>query len=139
MFFPPTLPEDDVRWMDVGKGPISIVEITFTLLALGIIATVVIVIISHCCSELAKRRKKSGDVIDGRLLMRSDSVTVQQPGVRLPVQRSSISVDMSARNATQEDLHYLQSISTASDDVFVDPDDFMYVGTRLTVKLTDKV
>ncbi|XP_071819386.1 uncharacterized protein [Apostichopus japonicus] len=115
--------EDDIRWMDVKKGPISIVEIAFTLIALLIIFTVIGVVVSHCCSEFVQKRKREADsnFVTGKTLglMRRNSITVQQPGARLPVQRST-SIDLSARNAAQEDLNYLHKISTSgSDDVFV--------------------
>lgn len=111
--------------MELSKGPISVVEIVFTLIGLGIIITVVIVVVSNCCIDLQRRRRQTDDMNDsvlGKTLLRKDSVSYHPAGTRVPIQRTrSTSVDYSARTATQEDLQYLQKLSE-SDDVFLDSD-----------------
>ena len=111
--------------MELSKGPISVVEIVFTLIGLGIIITVVFVVITNCCIDFKRRRHQNYDMTDsvsGKTFLRKDSVSYHPPGTRFPIQRTrSTSVDYTARTAAQEDLQYLQKLS-ASDDVFADSD-----------------
>ncbi|KAJ8042077.1 Low-density lipoprotein receptor-related protein 3 [Holothuria leucospilota] len=122
----PSLCKEEVyRWMELSKGPISVVEIVFTLIGLGIVITVVVVVVSNCCIDFQRRRRQTYDMSDsvlGETFLRKDSVSYHPAGSRVPIQITrSASIDYSARTATQEDLQYLQKLSE-SDDVFLDSD-----------------